>query len=146
MPVIYNGGTFDLIHVGHLRTLRKCRELAGSDGQVVIGLNTDKFVEEFKHHPTIQKYVERSEILSAIRYVDRVIPNIGGADSRPTLEAVSPDIIAVGQDWYSSDDSRYCQQMGFTKNWLDEHHIRLVYLDWVPGLSSTNLRSIAKEI
>lgn len=144
--IVYNGGTYDLLHVGHLRVLRKCRELAGPGGEVVIGLNSDDFVAEFKGHPTVQPYAERSEILSALRYVDRVIPNVGGPDSRPTLEAVNPDVIAVGHDWYSPDDSRYCTQMGFTREWLAERGIRLVYLDWVPGRSSTQVRATASEV
>ena len=144
--IVYNGGTYDLIHAGHLRTLRKCRELAGPHGQVVIGLNSDAFVAEFKGHPVVQPYEERSEILAAIRYVDRVVPNVGGRDSRPTLTAVSPDVIAVGADWWSPGDARYCTQMGFDLEWLVAHHIRLVYLDAVPGHSSTRIRETAASL
>lgn len=142
--IVYSGGTYDLLHPGHLYVLRRCRELAGPDGQVVVGLNTDEFVEAFKHHAPVQDYLARSEILSAVRYVDRVVPNLGGADSRPTLQAVGPDIIAVGRDYWSPDDSRYCAQMGFDHAWLDKRGIRLVYLDWRPGYSSTAIREEAK--
>jgi len=144
--IVYNGGTYDLIHPGHLYTLRQCRALAGSDGEVVIALNTDEFVEEFKHHKPIQPYLERSEILSAIRYVDKVIPNLGGADSKPAIEAIGPDIIAAGPDWYSPDDSKYCAQMGFTQDWLQERGIKLVYLKALAGKSSTSMRAIAREM
>lgn len=143
MTIVYVGATFDLLHPGHLYVLRRCRELAG-DGQVVVGLNTDEFVADFKGHAPVQDYLTRSEILSAIRYVDRVVPNVGGRDSRPTLTAVGPDIIAVGRDYWSPDDARYCAQMGFDHEWLAEHGIRLVYLDWRPGYSSTRIREEAK--
>jgi cytidyltransferase-like protein len=142
---VYNGGTYDLLHPGHLYVFRQLRALA-QGGEVVIGLNTDEFVAEFKGHAPVQSYLERSEVLSACRLIDRVVPNVGGADSRPVLEAVAPDILAAGQDWYSPDDSRYCRQMGFTREWLDEHHVKLVYLDWLPGHSSTNLRAIARAV
>jgi cytidyltransferase-like protein len=144
--LVYNGGTFDLLHPGHLFLLRQCRALAGPGGQVVIGLNTDEFVEEFKGHRPVQSYLERSEVLASCRYVTRVIPNLGGRDSKPVLEAVAPDIIAVGADWYSKDDRRYCAQMGFTKAWLADQNITLRYLHWLPGHSSTNLRTAAREI
>lgn len=144
--IVYNGGTYDLLHPGHLYVFRQLRRLAGPGGEVVIGLNTDHFVSEFKAHPPVQSYLERSEVLAACRYIDRVVPNIGGADSRPVLEAVAPDIIGVGKDWYSPDDSKYCRQMGFTPDWLKEHHIELVYMHWLPGHSSTNLRTIAKAV
>lgn len=143
MTRVYNGATMDTIHLGHLFVLRQCRELAGLDGEVIIGLNTDEFVEEFKGHRPVQPLAERMEIVAALRYVDRVVVNTGGTDSRPVLEAVQPDIIAVGHDWFSPDDSKYCRQMGFSKQWLAERGIRLHYMRWLPGYSSTNLRAIA---
>ncbi len=143
--IVYNGGTYDLLHPGHLYVFRQLRALADG-GQVVIALNTDDFVEEFKGHRPVQTYEERAEVLAACRYVDRVVPNLGGADSRPALEAVAPDILAAGHDWASHDDSKYCRQMGFTRDWLVERRIRLVYLDWLPGHSSTNLREIARAV
>ena len=58
-----------------------------------------------------------------------------------------PDILLAGHDWWSDDDSRYCRQMGFTKDWLDARGIRLVYAErLVPGRSSTHLRSVAGGI
>ncbi len=143
--IVYNGGTYDLLHPGHLYVFRQLRALADG-GQVVIALNTDDFVEEFKGHRPVQTYEERAEVLAACRYVDRVVPNLGGADSRPTLEAVAPDILAAGHDWASHDDSKYCRQMGLSREWLLERRIRLVYLDWLPGHSSTNLREIARAV
>jgi len=143
---VYNGASMDLVHSGHLYVVRQMRALAGSDGQVIIGLNTDEFIEQFKGHPPVQSLAERMEVVSAIRDVDLVVVNIGGKDSRPVLEMVRPDIIAVGQDWYSVDDEKYCRQMGFSKAWLAERSIRLHYMDWLPGRSSTNLRVVAKAI
>lgn len=144
---VLNGGTYDLLHTGHLYVLRTARSLAGRDGEVVISLNTDEFVAAFKGHRPVQPYLERSEVLAACRYVDRIVLNIGGADSRLVLEAVMPDVLLAGRDWWSEDDSRYCHQMGFTRAWLDERGIRLVYMDrLVPGRSSTNLRALAGAI
>jgi pantetheine-phosphate adenylyltransferase len=44
------GGTFDPLHDGHKRLLARSFELAGPDGQVVIGLTTDAFASR-KTHP-----------------------------------------------------------------------------------------------
>jgi len=137
---VYNGGTYDLLHVGHLYVLRQLREMSGPGGEVIIALNTDEFVQEFKHHRPVQGYLERAEILSALRLVDRVIPNVGGPDSKPAILAVMPDIIAAGRDYYSEGHARYCKQMDFTVEWLAEHHIELRYLKWLPGRSSTAIR------
>jgi glycerol-3-phosphate cytidylyltransferase len=144
--IVYNGGTYDLLHPGHLFVFRQMRELAGPDGIVVIGLNTDAFIEEFKGHPPVQNYNERADVLLGLRDVDDVIPNYSGADSRPTILQAHAHIIAAGRDWWSEDDSRYFNQMGFDQAWLDEHGIRLVYLDWMDGHSSTNLRATARAM
>lgn len=142
--IVYNGGSYDLLHPAHVSVFRQLRALAGQYGIVVIALNTDEFIEEFKGHPPVQSYQERATVLRGMRDIDLVVPNTGGADSRPTIDLMRPDIIAAGHDWYSEDDSRYCAQMGFTKEWLAERRIRLVYLDWMDGYSSTNLRATAR--
>jgi glycerol-3-phosphate cytidylyltransferase len=144
--IVYNGGTYDLLHPGHLSVFRQMRELAGPDGLVVIALNTDDFVEEFKGGRPVQTYAEREAVLRGIRDIDEIVENVGGADARPAIEAVGPDIIAAGHDWWSPDDSRYCRQMGFSLDWLAERGIRLVYLDWLEGQSSTNLRALARSM
>ena len=41
---VYTGGTFDLLHAGHVKFLRRCAEF----GRVVVALNTDEFVEQYK--------------------------------------------------------------------------------------------------
>jgi cytidyltransferase-like protein len=144
--IVYNGGSYDLLHPGHLFVFRQMREMAGPDGEVVIALNTDDFIARFKGHPPAQSYAEREAVLLGLRDIDRVIPNVADEDARPAIEAVGPDIIAAGHDWYSEDDSRYCRQMGFTKEWLAERGIRLVYLEWKEGHSSTNLRATARAM
>lgn len=132
--IVFTGGTFDLFHVGHARFLARCAEL----GRVTVSLNTDEFVAQYKgRHPVIT-YDDRAEVLRACRYVDEVIPNIGGADSRPAIEQVSPDVIAVGSDWAERD---YHAQMGFTQDWLDERHILLIFLPYTEGVSSREIRA-----
>jgi cytidyltransferase-like protein len=89
---VYTGGTFDLIHSGHVNFLRQCAEI----GEVTIALNTDEFIKEYKGKPPIMSYNERKAVLWELRCVSRVIPNYGGADSKEAIEEVDPDVIAIG--------------------------------------------------
>ena len=73
--VIYTGGTFDLLHKGHIRFLKSCRKLAGEDGRVVVSLNTDEFIEAYKGKPPVMTFDERQELLLATKYVDFVVTN-----------------------------------------------------------------------
>ena len=135
--IVYTGGTFDLFHAGHVRLLRRCRELAGASGEVVVALNDDDFVEDFKGKRPVVPYEGRAEVLRACRFVDRVIRNEGGPDSRPAIEAACPDLIVVGSDWLERD---YLAQLGPSAEWLTERGIGLCFLPYTKGVSSTLIR------
>lgn len=130
---IYTGGTFDLPHGGHVNFLKKCAEL----GHVFVSLNTDEFIEKYKGKPPVMSYAERKEVIEEFRCVTAVIPNMWGHDSRPTIEKVQPDIIAIGSDWARKD---YYKQMGFDQDWLDERGISLLYIPYTERISSTELK------
>ena len=131
--LVYTGGTFDLFHAGHARFLQRCAEL----GPVVVSLNTDEFIEQYKGKPPVISYADREAVLLACRYVDRVVPNTGGTDSKPSIEEVWPDIIAIGTDWARRD---YYAQMKFDQDWLDERGIALIYIPYTQGISSTAIK------
>ena len=127
-----------MFHKGHVRLLKQCRHFEGGPNRVVVALNSDEFVEQFKGSVPVCSYEERAEVLAACRYVDEVVLNIGGADSRPALLQVEPDVVAIGSDWAPPRD--YHAQMNFTQEWLDSNQIRLVFLDRTEGISSTDLK------
>lgn len=129
-------GTFDLFHRGHVNLLARCRTLAG-DGEVVVGLNLDEFVEEYKGRAPVIDYSDRAAVLRACRYVDVVVPNVGKADSKPILMSIRPDLLVVGSDWQDRD---YHAQIDASPAWLEQRGIRLVYLSYTAGISSTAIK------
>lgn len=129
-------GTFDLFHRGHVNLLMRCRAMARG-GEVVVGLNLDEFIEEFKGRPPVVDYADRAAVLRACRYVDLVVPNIGKADSKPILMSIRPDLLVVGSDWKDKD---YNAQINASPEWLAERGIRLVYLPYTAEISTTLLR------
>jgi glycerol-3-phosphate cytidylyltransferase len=133
MGLVYTGGTFDLFHSGHVEFLRRCSEL----GSVVVSLNTDEFIEEYKRKPPVISYADRRSVLMACKYVDDVIPNIGGPDSRIAIESVMPDMVIIGSDWARKD---YYTQMAFDQDWLDDRGIGLAYIPYTQGISSTAIK------
>ena len=133
MGLVYTGGTFDLFHAGHVRFLSRCAEF----GSVVVGLNTDEFIQEYKSKPPVLSFADRREVLLSCRFVERVVPNLGGADSKPTILAVDPDLVVIGSDWARRD---YYKQMGFTQDWLDQRGIGLAYIPYTQGISSTIIK------
>lgn len=131
---VYTGGTFDLFHAGHVELLRRCAQL----GRVTVSLNTDEFIEEYKGRKPVISYEERKIVLEGCRWVDSVIPNVGGPDSRITIDMVQPDFIVIGSDWARKN---YYEQMQFTQEWLDDRGIGLVYVPYTKGISSTDVKA-----
>lgn len=137
MNVVYTGGTFDLFHLGHVNLLERCRSFAGPEGSVIVSLNTDEFIKAYKGKAPICSYDERRSVLLSCRYVDSVIPNVGGADSKVAIEMASPNLIVIGSDWARRD---YYSQMGFTQDWLDERGIGLCYVPYTDSISTTAIK------
>lgn len=131
---VYTGGTFDLFHAGHVNFLRECSRF----GSVTVALNTDEFIEAYKGKPPIMSYQERAEVLLACRYVDDVVPNFDGADSKTAIDWVNPNVVIIGSDWAVRD---YYAQMGFTQSWLDQRGISLCYIPYTQGISSTDIKA-----
>jgi glycerol-3-phosphate cytidylyltransferase len=130
---VYTGGTFDLFHAGHVNFLKKCAEL----GSVIVSLNTDEFIEKYKGKRPVISYEERKTVLEGCRWVDFVVPNVGGVDSTFAIDNVQPDLVVIGSDWARRD---YYTQMGFDQDWLDARGISLVYIPYTQGISSTAIK------
>ena len=134
MRVLYTGGTFDLFHYGHMHFLKQCNRLAS---RVVVSLNTDEFIESYKGKAPILSYKEREGSIKLSNLAFDVVPNTGGADSKPAILSVKPDIICIGDDWAKKD---YYKQMSFTQEWLDEQNILLCYIPYHKGISTTEIK------
>ena len=79
----------------------------------------------------------------ACRYVDEVIPNTDGEDSKPAIMSVDPKFLVIGSDWAKKD---YYKQMNFTQEWLDENEIVLLYLPYTESISTTKIKEKLKNI
>jgi glycerol-3-phosphate cytidylyltransferase len=136
---VYTGGTFDLFHKGHVNFLRQCKEIGD---HVTVSLNTDEFIYRYKGEYPIISYEERKEVLLSCRYVDRVIPNTEGEDSKPTILDVNPKFIVIGSDWAKKD---YYKQMNFTQQWLDDNGYVLIYIPYTDSISTSLIKEKLKS-
>jgi len=98
--VVFTGGTFEVIHPGHIYTIQQAKKL----GDVLIAVVArDATVRRRKGRDPIVSEEERRKVLSAIRYVDVAML---GSESNiyDTLEKVRPDIVALGYDQYHREE------------------------------------------
>ena len=130
--IAYIGGTFDILHPGHLNLLEK----AYNDfDMVIVALNTDEFCEQYKRKP-LMTYDERRQCLLACRYVTGVVKNTGGCDSKPSIKRVMPTHIIHGDDWTGE---AYMKQLGIDKDFLKKHNIKQKYYPYTKSISTTDL-------
>lgn len=131
---VYVGGTFDLFHYGHARFLEQCAR----HGKVIVAINTDDFCERYKRKPVLT-LGERIESVSACKWVDEVIVNIGDEDSGLTIDTIKDkkvSFIAHGDDW--TGDS-LIEQLGISQEWLDERDISMLYVPYTKGISTSDI-------
>ena len=98
--VVFTNGVFDILHVGHLRSLTEARALGDA---LLVAVNADSSVRRFKgdKRPIVSED-ERAELLDALRAVDYVTL----FDTRtpvPLIEKVQPAIYVKGGDYTLED-------------------------------------------
>jgi rfaE bifunctional protein nucleotidyltransferase chain/domain len=98
-PVTLANGTFDLLHVGHIRYLHAAKQLGG---RLVVAVNSDESTHALKGEGRpIMPAEERAEILAALADVDAVVI-FSEPDVRAIIREIRPDIHAKGTD-YTAD-------------------------------------------
>ena len=94
--IVFTSGCFDLLHVGHVRSLEQARSFGD---RLVVAVNSDASVRRFKgpERPIVPAR-QRAEVLAALACVDWVMI-FGGSTPRATIAALRPDVYAKGGDW-----------------------------------------------
>lgn len=116
-------GTYDLLHWGHIRLLKRAKELGD---YLVVALSTDEFNEK-KGKKAYHSYEERKMMLEAIRYVDLVIPENSWDQKADDIRLLKIDKFVIGDDWKGEFDflSKDCE---------------VVYLSRTEGISTTKIK------
>ena len=130
MIVGYTTGVFDMFHIGHLNILRRAKEQCDF---LIVGVSTDELVQHDKNKTPIIPFDERCEIVKAIRYVDKVVPQIN-KDKYAAWENLHFTKMFVGSDWQGSP-----QWKGYEEQYA-KVDVKIIYLSHTNGISSTMLR------
>ena len=129
MKRILTYGTFDLLHYGHIRLLKRAKALGD---YLIVALSTDEF-NEIKGKKAYHNYETRKQMLEAIRYVDLVIPEQNWEQKISDVKKCEVDIVVMGSDWAGSDKFDYLQD-----------YCEVVYLDRTEGVSTTKIKNDLK--
>jgi D-beta-D-heptose 7-phosphate kinase/D-beta-D-heptose 1-phosphate adenosyltransferase len=94
--VVFTNGCFDLLHVGHVRSLEQAKSLGD---RLVVGVNRDASVRRQKGsaRPIVGER-QRAELLAALACVDWVVL-FGDPTPLALIRSLRPDVLAKGGDW-----------------------------------------------
>ena len=130
MIIGYTQGTFDMFHVGHLNLIKSAAELCD---YLIVGVNSDRLVKEYKNKTPIINQNDRISIVSELRSVDKVILT-ESLDKKIVLKKYNFDRIFVGDDWKNNE------RWQNTEKEMRKLGVELIWVPYTKGISSTILR------
>ncbi len=141
MTKVYIGMSADLLHPGHLNIIEQARKYAGDNGEVVVGLLTDKAIASYKRLPYMS-WEQRKIVVEAVKGVSRVIAQ-ETLDYVPNLEKEKPDFVLHGDDWKTGVQAPTRQRIiDVMATWGG----KVVDIPYTQGISSTQLNNVLKEV
>jgi len=122
-------GTFDLFHSGHLKLLKRLKQLGD---KLIVGVSTDEF-NAGKGKKTIIPFEDRISIIESIKYVDLAIPEKSWTQKSEDIQKFNVSILGMGNDWEGKFDNL---------NSL----CKVIYLPRTEGISSTDIKNSLKPL
>ncbi|GAB3592826.1 adenylyltransferase/cytidyltransferase family protein [Angustibacter peucedani] len=121
MTTVITFGTFDVLHVGHLRILQRSRERGD---RLVVGVSSDALNFSKKARNAVFSQEERCELVANLRCVDEVFVEESLELKREYVVQHGADVLVMGDDWAGKFDhlSDVCE---------------VVYLERTPSISTT---------
>jgi glycerol-3-phosphate cytidylyltransferase len=116
-------GTFDVLHVGHIRVLKRAAEYGD---RLVVGVSADELNIKKKGRAPVFDQDERLEILSSLRMVDEVFIEESLEKKRDYILEHNAQVLVMGDDWAGKFD------------WVSDV-CEVVYLPRTPSVSTTGL-------
>ena len=124
---IWLNGTFDVVHLGHIKLFQHAKELY-PNSIVCVGVDTDKRIRQLKGpNRPINPLNFRVEFLKAIRFIDQVVTFSTDRGLCKEIALFNPDVMLIG------DDYRNRTIVG------EELIPRIIYVERFDGLSTTSL-------
>ena len=125
MVKVITYGTYDLLHVGHIRLLERAKALGD---YLIVGVTADSFDLCRGKINVQQSLIERIEAVRSTGLADEIIVEEYEGQKIDDINRYDVDVFAIGSDWRGLFD--------YLKEYCD-----VVYLDRTKGISSTDIRT-----
>lgn len=127
---VWVNGTFDVLHIGHIRLL----EYAASLGTLRVGVDTDERVKELKGEDRpFNNTKDRVDMLLALKSVNDVETFSTREEMIQLIKEYEPDYMVVGSD--------YIGQPVYGSEYAKE----LIFFDRIPQYSTTKILNFNRQ-
>ncbi len=131
----YTAGVFDLFHLGHLNHLAVAKGLCD---YLIVAVSSDEMIKKIKKKKNVTDYYSRARIIQSCRYVNAVIKQ-EDFDRFNVWKNIKFDITFIGDDWYNISKWKKIEKK------LENVGVRVVYLPYTKGVSSTSIKEFIKN-
>jgi len=127
--IIYTSGCWDLFHIGHLNLLQRSKALGDV---LIVGVNTDELIEEYKGEPPVIPFAERFRIILSIGCVDQVEKQVSILEPAE-LQRLNVDVVTIGDDW----KGKHLDGVEWMK---EQPNKEVIYFEYTCGISTTIIK------
>ena len=126
--VVFTNGCFDLLHRGHIHTLREAKACGDI---LIVAINSDRSVRGLKGpgRPVLPE-ADRVEIIGALEMVDYVIL-FDEPDPYRMIATLKPTVLAKGGDWSAEEI--------IGSDIVTQNGGRVVVIPYLKGFSTTEI-------
>jgi len=112
---------FDLLHAGHVAMLREAKSQCD---YLICGVQNDPSLDRLEKNKPIQSVVERYIQLSAVKYVDEIIPYNTEEDLKDILLTYPINVRILGSEYRHQDftGKEICQKRGISLYFNSRDH------------------------
>jgi len=100
MKIGFTCSTFDLLHAGHIMMLREAKSVCD---YLIVGLQTDPTIDRPSKNKPVQTLVERYIQLTAIEYVDEIVPYQTEQDLEDILNMFPINLRILGEEYKDTE-------------------------------------------
>jgi glycerol-3-phosphate cytidylyltransferase len=126
----FTAGVFDMFHVGHLNLIENAKKHCD---YLIVGVNSDELVEQYKKKAAVVPFEERLRIVSALRVVDEAI-HVNTLDKEAVWKKIFFNLLFIGDDWKGKPRWKKTERIMLT------HGVKTIYLPYTHSTTSTLLR------
>ncbi|WP_033548620.1 pantoate--beta-alanine ligase [Escherichia coli] len=129
MRTVITFGTFDVLHIGHIKILERAKKYGD---RLIVGVSSDALSFSKKQRYPVYPENERCEIIRSLQYVDDVFLEESLELKGEYIKKYKADILIMGNDWEGKCDmfKKICE---------------VIYLPRTEGVSTTKLITQIKK-